>query len=230
MITNVKSGRSDATDPARAVHHIAEQIGADPLDALIFFCSPDFDLDALGREIDRTFQCPIVGCTSSGHIGPEGFEARGVFALGLSGGAVRAHPFLIDRLDQRDARIAEIAEEVSRICQAGKGMNYFGLLLVDGLSMCEEHLIAELYQQMGNVPILGGSAGDNLRFERTCVYAGNGRFLSNAAQFVLFETAAPIQTFMVQHFSPGDTELVITEADPEHRIIFEMNGEPAAIA
>jgi hypothetical protein len=94
--------------------------------------------------------------------------------------------------------------------------------------MLEERLVAGLYQGIGNIPIIGGSAGDNLRFERTHVYDGDGRFLSGAAVFALVESEAPITTFKVQHFHPSDIELVITDADPERRIIREMNGEPAA--
>jgi hypothetical protein len=37
-------------------------------------------------------------------------------------------------------------------------------------------------------------------------------------------------TFKTQHFVPTETKLVITEADPEHRRVMEINGEPAAQA
>jgi len=52
----------------------------------------------------------------------------------------------------------------------------FGLLLVDGLSMLEEQVIASLYNQLGNVPLVGGSAGDDLQFRKSQVY-WDGQFL-----------------------------------------------------
>src|SRR5438477_138451 len=76
---------------------------------------------------------------------------------------------------------------------------------------------------------LGGSAGDDLRFERTAVYH-DGRFLSDAALFVHFRTSEPFVTFKVQHFVPTAQKLVITDADPERRMVREINGMPAGQA
>ena len=47
----------------------------------------------------------------------------------------------------------------------------FGILFVDGLSMLEEKVAAWLFSAFEDIPIVGGSAGDDLRFERTGVYA-----------------------------------------------------------
>lgn len=230
MTIDVNVGRSASLDPVIAVAQFWEQVKQDTLDAVIFFCSAAYDLDALGREMGKTFHCPVVGCTSSGQIGPSGFEHSGILGIGFSGGGIRLRAFTISPLADHAAQTVHIAEEIRRDCVARPGRNRFGLLLVDGLSLLEERLVANLYQRTGNIPIIGGSAGDDLRFERTHVYDGDGRFLSGAAVFACIESDAPIATFKVQHFHPSDIELVITKADPERRIICEMNGEPAASA
>lgn len=72
--------------PVEAVAEFASQIGHEGIDAVIFFCSPDYDLDVLGRELKNTFSCPCIGCTSSGQIGTEGFQHSGLLGLGLGGG------------------------------------------------------------------------------------------------------------------------------------------------
>ena len=218
---------SESLDPRQAVAEFARQIGTESVDTVIFFCSPDYDLEVLGRELKSSFSCPCIGCTSSGQIGTAGFQHSGLLGLGLNGG-FRARSFLIQPLTDNTSAVVEIAEAIRRDCEARPNLQRFGLLLVDGLSMAEERLVANLYQHIGNVPIVGGSAGDDLRFEKTHVYDGNGRFISDAAVFSVIETVAPIVTFKVQHFEPGDMELVITEADPEKRLIVEINGEPAA--
>jgi hypothetical protein len=46
--------------------------------------------------------------------------------------------------------------------------------------------------------------------------------------FATFEAKTSFRTFKLQHFVPSPTMLVITEADPEQRIIFEIDGWPAA--
>jgi hypothetical protein len=224
MAINVQHGKSDSRDAERAVAEFAAQIGPQDHDTVIFFCSPDYDLDALGQALARTFACPLIGCTASGQIGPEGFTHSGIVGVGLSGGIrVRSHFIALTDYATQTARIAREIGPVG-------GRNQFGLLLVDGLSMLEERLIASLYQTLGNVPIVGGSAGDDLHFERTAVYDGAGRFASAAAMFCLIECDTTVLPFKVQHFRPSDIELVITSADPERRIIYEMNGEPAAKA
>ncbi len=230
MAIDVKYGRSTSPDPGRAVAEIMEQFGREHPDGVIVFCSPDYELEALGQELRRAFPCPVVGCTSSGQIGPDGFEHSGILGISFHGGGIRLRPFIISPLTGYAEQTANIAEEIRQHCATHPARHRFGLLLVDGLSMLEERLVASLYQGIGNIPIIGGSAGDNLRFERTHVYDGDGRFLSGAAVFALVESEAPITTFKVQHFYPSDIELVITAADPELRIIHEMNGEPAAVA
>ncbi len=221
--------RSESPDPVQAVAEFASQIDREGINTVIFFCSPDYDLDILGRELKNVFTCPCIGCTSSGQIGTEGFQHSGLLGLGL-GGNFRTHSFMIHPLVNYTALVADIAESIRLDCEARPNLQRFGLLLVDGLSMAEERLAANLYQQIGNIPFIGGSAGDDLRFERTHVYDGNGRFISDAAVFAVIETDSPIATFKVQHFEAGEVELVITEADPEKRLILEINGEPAAQA
>jgi len=103
----------------------------------------------------------------------------------------------------------------------------FGLLLVDGLSIREEPLTAGLYRFLGDVPIVGGSASDMLKFEKTSVYH-QGRLLQNAAVFTLCLTSLPFHAFKHQHFLPTTTRLAITDADAENRLVREINGEPAA--
>ncbi|MEA9389877.1 FIST N-terminal domain-containing protein [Acerihabitans sp. TG2] len=222
-----KYASSESPNPVQAVAEFASQIGHEGIDTVIFFCSPDYDLDVLGRELKNAFSCPCIGCTSSGQIGTEGFQHSGLLGLGL-GENFRTRAFMIHPLLNHTAVVADIAEAIRHDSEVRPNLQRFGLLLVDGLSMAEERLVANLYQQIGNVPIIGGSAGDDLRFEKTYVYDGNGQFISDAAIFAVVETHSPITTFKVQHFEAGGVELVITEADPEKRLILEINGEPAA--
>jgi hypothetical protein len=230
MPLDVTYAHTQSRDHAEAVRDIAAQLSdVSNLDTLLFFCDADYDLDALGPLIKQMFPCPVVGCTSSGQIGPDGFENCGILAAGMRGGVLHAHPILIAPLSDLQAQTALAAETVQEESGTCGGGSCFGLLLVDGLSAKEELLAAALYQMIGNIPLIGGSAGDNLKFERTYVYH-DGRFLSDAAVLALFESSVPFVTFKLQHFVPSDVELVITSADPETRIIREIDGEPAAQA
>jgi hypothetical protein len=77
--------------------------------------------------------------------------------------------------------------------------------------------------------LVGGSAGDDLKFEKTHIYA-DGQFRSDAAAVCLVESRVPFRTVRIQHFLPTKDKLVITEADPSRRRVIEIDGEPAAEA
>lgn len=229
MNFQLKYASSTLSDPIQAVADFANKISHEDINTVIFFCSPDYDLDILGRELKKAFSCTCIGCTTSGQIGTQGFQHTGLVGLGLNRN-FSAHTFTIHPLGNYAEIATHIADAIHRDSQDRPTLHRFSLLLVDGLSMIEERLVASLYQQIGNIPIIGGSAGDDLRFEKAHVYDGDGHFISNAAIFAVIETKSTIVTFKVQHFKHSEIELVITGADPEKRLIFEINGEPAALA
>jgi hypothetical protein len=222
-----QQGVTLATDPARAVAELAEQIGGSDLDVVFMFCSSTYDLDSVAERLQATFRCPIVACSSSGQIGPAGFQRGGMTAMSLRGGCLKVVPHLIQPLaDYQDQALRVSAAFRESLSDPGSG-HTFGFLVIDGLSMMEERVASALYQALDNVPIIGGSAGDDLAFQKTQVYF-DGRFRSDAAVFAACEARGPVVPFMLKHFSPGGKHLVITDSDPDNRVIREFNGEPAA--
>lgn len=219
-----------APDAAQAVAELRAQLGAPAPTGLLFFCAPAYDLQRLGALLRESFPCPIVGCTTAGQIGPGGFQRSGITAVAFTSGELVLRPFLIEPLRDCVEPARAIAREIERrIAARAAGVRSFGLLLIDGLSRAEELLTATLYEALGDVPIVGGSAGDDLKFERTHVYF-DGRFRSDAAVFALLETSLPVATLKLQHFEPTDRRLVITRADGARRIVHEIDGVPAALA
>jgi hypothetical protein len=101
--------------------------------------------------------------------------------------------------------------------------------VVDGLSMAEEALTVALYESLGGIPVVGGSAGDDLAFARTAVY-WDGAFLQDAAVLAVLESARPFRTLRLHHFVPTDRKLVITASNPAARVVFEIDGRPAVEA
>ena len=75
------------------------------------------------------------------------------------------------------ARLAESASDDAGV---------FGLLLIDGLCRCEEAVISAIYAGLDDVPVVGGSAGDALRFGVTQIIC-DGRAYANAAALLLVQ-------------------------------------------
>lgn len=211
------------------MRELCEHFGKDEAQVVLVFCSAKYDLQRLGRCLAESFRGPVAGCTTSGQLGPRGFQKGGITAVSLRSDELRVRSFLISPLDQCQARAAEAAFAASATMLERTSRRAFGLVLCDGLSVAEERLAASLYQSLADVPLIGGSAGDDLAFAHTHIYH-QGRFISDAASLVLFETTLPFTTFKVQHVAPTRQRLVVTMADPTQRVVHEINGEPAAEA
>jgi hypothetical protein len=225
----VRRAHTSLPDPARAVAALADEL--DPAaSAVLLFCSGDYALDALGSAIERTFGAPVAACTSAGQVGAGGFERGGITAVSLTSPDLRMRPRLLSPLALCQSQTASLAREQAERATATPGLRSFGVLLVDGLSLWEEYVASALYEALGNVPVVGGSAAARQGQPRPAVYHA-GKFLEGAAVLALFETRSLVfETFATQHFEPSERKLVITLADPDKRIVHELNGEAAAQA
>ena len=104
--------------------------------------------------------------------------------------------------------------------------NTFALLLIDGLSGREEPVAHALQSALGSIPLVGGSSGDGLDFGSTDVFF-DGRFHADSAVLALITTELPFKPFKTQHFIATEQRVVVTDADPDHRIVREIDGRPA---
>ena len=224
----MQQGKSTKVDVNEAVRELAAQLEQPDIRACLVFFSDEYEQQQLGRALQEHLPGPVIGCTTAGQLSDTGFQRGGISGVSLAGNEITAVPYLIHPLSSQTEHVTRIADDVQNRL-AATGLTAFGFLLVDGLSMKEEPLISALYMALGNVPIVGGSAGDNLKFRQTFVYY-DGQLLQDAAVFTLFLTSLPFHIFKHQHFQPTSIRLVVTEAEPEKRLVREINGEPAAEA
>jgi hypothetical protein len=224
----VKQGTTLATDEEAAAADIRAQIEQSVPFTTLFFCSSTYDLPRLAAALRQAFPGALFGCTSAGQIGPTGFQRGGLTAVSLASSKLTVTPHVMTPLAHASAQAAAIGREVRAArAAAPENSRAFGLLLIDGLSLAEDRVTSSLYQALGDVPLIGGSAGDDLAFQATHVLV-DGAFVQDAALLLLFETTLPFRTFRLQHFVASGVSLVITEAEPDRRIVTEINGEPAA--
>jgi hypothetical protein len=213
-----------------AVAHLQKTLHQDNIGGITFFCSDKYDLDLLTRELTNVFNCPIIGCTTAGEIGTT-YQNDGIVAASFSANAFNFHIKTIRDLGSFDASKArKLTNEIEQELQFSDTFDsskMFGFLLIDGLSMMEEHTTANLHAALAGVEIIGGSAGDSLTFTKTAVFSGR-KFQTGTAAIALIETKIPFKVFKSQHYTPSDLEMTITEADPEKRIVYEIDGGPAA--
>ena len=235
MVNNrmsIRTGRSLLRDEKKAVSEFHKMVHQPDTEAVIFFCSSKYDLDVLGRELAEHFDCPLIGCTTAGEISTLGYQEGGIVGASLSSKQLRIHHHILFPLSQYSlseaGKLASTIRSNLSLIKEFDRQRMFGFILIDGLSMLEEVIMASLFTCFEGIPIIGGSAGDDLKLQNTYIY-DDGQFRSDAAVFTIFETTLPFLTFKTQHFEPTDTMIVITGADPAKRIITEINGEAAAL-
>ena len=231
-----------ADDPILATAHVtasgtdvagrlARALGPGPFALVILFISPAADLAALAAQTTRAFHgAPVIGCTTAGEISSQGYTEGEIVAVGLP-----ARHFAAELLPVPDLDRLAPQELIARLGRARHGLarmrpewpHEFAFLLVDGLSAREDALTSALAAGLGPVPLFGGSAGDGTRFERTFVLH-DGAMRRNAAVLAFLRTDCPLRVFNLDHLRPTETRMVVTKADPAHRIVRRINAEPAA--
>ena len=230
--TGIKRGYSQAADAKAAVAELRAAIHQPDMAVVLFFCSPAFDLEVLGKAMAEAFPDTLtLGCSTAGEITPLGYCTGSLTGLSMSRDVCHAQAIHIDRLsefafshglDAVRATLARMAETEG----PGFASGTFAMLMIDGMSSAEDSVLSALHAGLGEIPLFGGSAGDDLNFRRTWVYK-DGRFHSDMAALVLVHTPFEFRVFKTQHFVGSDTKMVITEADPLRRIVTEINAEPA---
>ncbi|HYP57677.1 MAG TPA: FIST C-terminal domain-containing protein, partial [Beijerinckia sp.] len=118
-------------------------------------------------------------------------------------------------------------EALSEKGQAIDRKDTFALLLIDGMAANEEVVLASIHPLMDMIPLLGGSAGDNLRLTGAFVFF-DGTFYPDAALLTVIKIRAPFRVLKCQHFGDSNVRMVVTRADPWKRTVSEINAEPAA--
>lgn len=219
----------DARLAAREIH---AAIGHEALSLVIFFVAPGYDQEALGDELGRLFAgVPMVGSTTAGEITDEGYLHGALTAVGLTRPDFDAVTVRLDDLAAFEFARGE-ALGAAALAQLGRGQatpdggDTFAMLLIDGLSMKEEPVVASIYRSLGDIQLFGGSAGDGTRFGETWVFH-EGRFRRDCAVLTLIRTERPFTVFKTQHFESSSEKMVVTEADPARRVVTEINGVPA---
>jgi hypothetical protein len=231
-------GGSQAPDARQAIAELHRLIGGPDISCVILFCSPQYDIDAIAAATRAYFgELPVFGCTTAGEIGPFGYINGGVCGIGFPREDFVVAATLIDdladfELSSTIERTRAAAAERDRIAAAAfpdvaSGSKGFALLLIDGLSVREEQVVSAVATTLGDTPLVGGSAGDDLNFRRTWILYG-GRFVTNAAALILIATRRRVSVFKTEHFLNTDRKVVVTGANPAARIVTELNAEPAA--
>jgi hypothetical protein len=229
----VLTAKSTRTDAAVAARELADALAPGQPRLVLYFASAAHDPARLASELQAAVGDAVcIGCTTAGEMITGAMLKKGVVAMGLGADVVGAvHVAVVD--DVRDP--GSVRSAVERLARAVDSTpadldpsRYVGLVLHDGLTLSEEGVMDAL-GTVTNVPFVGGSAGDDLAFQRTFVIAG-AEPMSGKAILTLLETRHPYAILKTQSFDVTDAELEVTAADEANRTVYEFDGRPAVQA
>ncbi len=229
----IRRGAAYSQDPERAACELADQLHAPDVGAAVFFCSATYDLERLERHlVDRFAGVQLLGCTTAGEISLSGYARRAIVGMSFPRSSFTIVSDHCD--DLTSASLVRVCNTVRSLVDrlrlrapAATAKDTFAILLIDGLAGIEEPVLSAVARELGDIPLVGGSAGDNMRFEETVVFH-EGAFRSASAVIALVHTDRPFEVFRTQHIRSRDEKMVVTAADPVRRVVTEINAEPAS--
>jgi len=200
--------------------------------AIVFFSKACCQADDIVQLMkDNAPGLRYAACSTAGELTPNGLDEGQMIVLLFPTGAFKLEAKALPTM--RDGGMDRVVEQVrqfkTEFLNRYKGGTTFGLCLLDGASFMEEAITAAIHWGLEEVPLLGGSAGDSLDFERTTLIL-DGEIVADSAIFILVHTHLPTEIFKTDNFIPSNEKLVVTRSDPDRRIVHEFNAAPAAIA
>lgn len=230
---SIRKGTSPSRDATEAAQELYAALYQPDIKLAIFYCTPDFDLPVLAQELHKLFKdVNLIGCTTAGEITPQGYLAGSLTGVSIASPKMDVATRLIP-LEGFDSKTtgagveALLQQMVSRDGIPAGAADTFAFLLIDGLAMQEELVVSCIHQHLHGIELIGGSAADDVRFSATHLYY-QGRFQQNIALLNLVRSDLPFVAFRTQHFLPSKHRMVVTRADPARRVVYEINGLPAA--
>ncbi|HEV3201774.1 MAG TPA: FIST N-terminal domain-containing protein [Bryobacteraceae bacterium] len=213
-----------------AVSDLKESCGDRDPRVVIFFASARYTPAEVSRQMQAAFPAACVaGCSTAGEIAAGKMMSGSIAAMFLDDEIVGdADAAVVENL--RDGvrvsgAFSQIEEHFGAPLSSLDINRYVGLVLVDGLSCAEEGLMESIGDRT-DIFFVGGSAGDDLKFQSTHVLV-NGRDYTNAALLLLLELKKGFDIIKTQSFVPAGKILVATKVDEPHRSVIEFDHEPA---
>lgn len=229
----IKTGYSQKPLP-EAVEELCRQIGTGCNPRVVFyFGSSKYDPQTLSSQMQQAFaKATVVGCTTAGEIASGQSLNDSVVAMSIGEEEVAdAGVAVIEDVASPNAvpdALAKLEAHFKCPVSSLDLQKHVGVILVDGLSGAEEKLMDKL-GDCTDLFIVGGSAGDDLKFKRTYVFA-DGKAHSGAAVLVVLKLRNGFDVIKTQSFKLLGRQLVATRVDEAARRVIEFDHKPALAA
>lgn len=200
-------------------------VGVNP-GILFVFTTDGYNQQELVRGLrSAAGDIPLLGCCTGGVIGNEGPSGDGVAVLTLGGGIGAT---LASYQGIRDGALQAGRQAAERLVQT-LGEPQFPhratVMLADGLTGTLTEVVGSAAALLEpHAPLIGGGAGDNLKFLRTSQIV-DAETLDDAVALAHVSSERPIGIGVRHGWMPTGRALVVTRS--EGNVVYEFDGRPA---
>ena len=226
------SAHTAATDVASVVTDLASQLSvSDDPSFIVVFCGHDLDGTAVAAGlVGHLPTARVVSCSSAGEFTERAHSRGGAAAVAFPRSvAATVATALVDVSGGVSEGVSSAVEALeSQLGASLRGLDpnrHVGLVLIDGLAGHEEEINQALGRAAPFLSFVGGSAGDDLRFERTWV-ATDWAGPSQGAVLAVLELTTPFTVLKTCSFEPSARSYTVTKADLASRTVHQLDGRP----
>lgn len=224
-ISNISDSYQAGKDAAQKA---LKEMGGNNPDFVLVFSTDRFNQKEMIKGIREIVgKTQLIGCCGAGVISKEGLFTDSIAVLTLKSDVLQIKTGIINNISQNPYFAGEKLAKVVLDRKTTKSSLYPPTLIMlpDGLTsnICE--LVRGVYQFLGpEYQLVGGGAGDNVRFIKTYQFIEDEIF-NDAISFALITSEVPIGIGVGHGWSPVGRPLVVTKSDG--KIIKEIDGHPA---
>jgi hypothetical protein len=224
--------QSSIKEIKNAVQELKSQSKGLSPELIIYFASPKYNPELLAAEMKQEF--PIsqsLGCTTSGEIVTGKMLDESIVAMAFEHELDDFQIQIVENISTRNQMPAVFNKFEKHFKESLLTLDqekYVGIILIDGLSKAEERIMDQI-GDLSSIPFIGGSAGDDLAFEQTFVFA-NGNAYTDAAILAVLKPTHGFDIIKTQSFSNMGIELEATKVQEVDRKVIEFNHKPAVQA
>jgi hypothetical protein len=225
---SIKVASGSVSETSRVLREIEQP----DIKVVLYFFSAELASSNIQLEASGKFPgVPCVGASMIGGWASGGPVAKGIVAMSLSAAEVDEAFVASTEGVKKDpvAATRRVLADMKRKLGARKlhPAEYVGIILFDGLCLGEEIMRELAVEEDFVIPLVGGAAADELAFKETFV-AADRTLSKDGVVLLVMKMRVPFYYNHYVHYVPTKTSVVVTKAEPARRIVWEIDGQPAA--
>lgn len=227
-------GHSEDPDSQDAIAEVLEQciseLGGTLPQAGILFAAIDFEHALILAQINRVFpQIELIGCTTDGEMSSRlGFQQDSLTLMLFHSDTVEIHAGV--GYDAKENAIAAAKQAVAQATAKSSTPAKLCITLpasyiADGSTTSGESILSGLQLALGKqIPVIGGAAGDQFRFQKTYQFFGN-QVLTNTIPVLIFAGDIKFSYGRGCGWQPIGNKRIVTKA--EGTVLYEIESQSA---